>query len=793
MDMNGRRSCGDVGIVGIEAVLAHRSSKDYNHNGAYRALDPVAASSAAFRENGVTGSAQALAVAATAVIHSLTSNHGVDRSELSRVHIVIAKPVRTAEVIRVVRSAVVKYLVGERSCCDIELHITAGSTCCDAYTSLINALYCCDACEDENSFVVVITLDTLEVDRLCEQGHLCEGFAVGVLIGRNGPVSMDLRSRVSVLFNSAQDCDCIDSADRESQSLGECFLSYEKKQRKSGRLHDQVTDISSDCSLLVCSSTSGTAMRTYQDEKIVGGSTEEDNIYKACVSGLFIWLGLLICRHISTQNRRIMLYSHNLEQSTASLVEVKFSNTDVLTGKVTLVEKMKSSIQASSDFEKIIALMGLASAFEPQMIPSAVSSCLVDPCSYESRTTTCGCDGQQHGCQHADTDSESNDYSLEHPVNADNVRDPKNLRTEEKISATGGYNIHVVVTGIAATAPFISDNGEVVTGTDTIQRIIRGENFISAVPEAAKHALVSKNIVEIKKLQDPSTGATTVRKQQVSRIEDAIQLRAALPTSSNPKMGCPLTWEYGVSESIASTMDKAVQLAVAMGLEALKNAGIVRGNTTGCCGVSNHVRRDSSQDDQGVTPRTTDSTGEWVLPAAMQQSTGIVYATSFPALDTAIGEVTKYYSRVIDHMRNQANHHQNDGENQQYGQHVRLLSEHIKALLSKKLEEFSSDPLSHQLIDALNGIVVEMDDIAAAIVAQQSSSPFRKEDTSVEMPKPYEFDRKFLFRVLVLANAQLAQIIKAKGPNFQTNTACAGTLLHFSLYCFISDLEFELG
>jgi 3-oxoacyl-(acyl-carrier-protein) synthase len=44
------------------------------------------------------------------------------------------------------------------------------------------------------------------------------------------------------------------------------------------------------------------------------------------------------------------------------------------------------------------------------------------------------------------------------------------------------------------------------------------------------------------------------------------------------------------------------------------------------------------------------------------------------------------------------------------------------------------------------------------------------------MPKPYEFDRKFLFRVLVLANAQLAQIIKAKGPNFQTNTACAGTL-----------------
>lgn len=38
----------------------------------------------------------------------------------------------------------------------------------------------------------------------------------------------------------------------------------------------------------------------------------------------------------------------------------------------------------------------------------------------------------------------------------------------------------------------------------------------------------------------------------------------------------------------------------------------------------------------------------------------------------------------------------------------------------------------------------------------------------------YEFDRKFLFRVLVLGNAQLAQIIQARGPNMQTNAACAG-------------------
>ncbi len=42
-------------------------------------------------------------------------------------------------------------------------------------------------------------------------------------------------------------------------------------------------------------------------------------------------------------------------------------------------------------------------------------------------------------------------------------------------------------------------------------------------------------------------------------------------------------------------------------------------------------------------------------------------------------------------------------------------------------------------------------------------------------PKPYEFDRKFLFKVLCLGNSQLAQIVGARGPNAQTNAACAGT------------------
>ena len=61
-----------------------------------------------------------------------------------------------------------------------------------------------------------------------------------------------------------------------------------------------------------------------------------------------------------------------------------------------------------------------------------------------------------------------------------------------------------------------------------------------------------------------------------------------------------------------------------------------------------------------------------------------------------------------------------------------------------------------------------LDDILALATEATSRTP----DPNYES---YEFDRKFLFRVLVLGNGQLAQIIKARGPNIQTNAACAGS------------------
>ena len=41
--------------------------------------------------------------------------------------------------------------------------------------------------------------------------------------------------------------------------------------------------------------------------------------------------------------------------------------------------------------------------------------------------------------------------------------------------------------------------------------------------------------------------------------------------------------------------------------------------------------------------------------------------------------------------------------------------------------------------------------------------------------QPYAFDRRFLFRVLAMGHSQFAELIGARGPNTQVNSACAST------------------
>lgn len=123
----------------------------------------------------------------------------------------------------------------------------------------------------------------------------------------------------------------------------------------------------------------------------------------------------------------------------------------------------------------------------------------------------------------------------------------------------------------------------------------------------------------------------------------------------------------------------------------------------------------------------------WSLPEEMKDETGVIFASAFPSFNSLIEEVSSY---VSDKTRREMRKNQNK--------------------LFKDLKELISDPSEIEKIDEL----LIKDNV-------------KKEE--------FEFNRKFLLKILVMANSQFAQIIGARGPNTQINSACASTTQAISI------------
>ena len=288
-------------------------------------------------------------------------------------------------------------------------------------------------------------------------------------------------------------------------------------------------------------------------------------------------------------------------------------------------------------------------------------------------------------------------------------------------SATGTADKHTeakrrvacVITGTSAGLPCGDDAGEVFDPSN-LQRLVEGKiQCIRPISGSLKMAMLDKNVVQLKKHKGGKT-----ERVPINSDKDVIKVAAQL--GSLDLYGC-----YGVPEGLAETMDIAAQVAVAAGLEALKSAGLVSGKSN--------------------------DPSEWKLPEQYRDTTGVVYASSFPAMDAAVGEVMRFLQsktvgaasaeRLVFTLRN------------------RLL----RVAPDRKLaddDEAAFSRLLFRVREVEGGGESNNDDASVCSTASTG---------------PYEFDRKFLFRVLVLGNAQLAQVAGCRGPNTQTNAACAGT------------------
>ncbi|KAJ1452871.1 thiolase-like protein [Pelagophyceae sp. CCMP2097] len=251
----------------------------------------------------------------------------------------------------------------------------------------------------------------------------------------------------------------------------------------------------------------------------------------------------------------------------------------------------------------------------------------------------------------------------------------------------------VLVCGISVGLP---GEDRAVFASDNIESVLAGESRISELDAGAVASLLKRNVVQLRK-----GAGGGIEKVAVETPAQTIGVAARLGHLD-------LAERYGIAKPLCATMGCATQVAVAAGLEALRDAGLVEG-------------------------RYGDA-ASWRLAEGLCDGTGIIYVSSFPALDAAAGELARYaeaksaaratFSQLADALR----------------------------------PKCGGDAVAAAALESL---------VEAYLAAHGGADPHESQH--------YAFDRKFLFKVLVLANAQLAQLVGARGPNIQTNAACAGT------------------
>ena len=255
--------------------------------------------------------------------------------------------------------------------------------------------------------------------------------------------------------------------------------------------------------------------------------------------------------------------------------------------------------------------------------------------------------------------------------------------------------VPVVITGAALGLPgteHIFDDGN-------LTRILGGEQFIDLIPTRLRKAMLEKHITRLVKSDN---GGPTF--ETINDMADVIKL-----AGRGGKFD--LENEFGVPSDRLAAFDRTTQLAIAAGIDALRDAGIPL------------VMR------YKTTSKGTQLPDRWALPDSLRDETGVIFASAFPGCDSLADEISRYFA---DHSRRE-----------QLGLLESLLARAAKT---------NGDSVLEQEIER------RKEDLQDAIEKE-----------------PYVFDRRFLLRVLSMGHSQFAEFIGARGPNTHVNSACAST------------------
>ena len=257
--------------------------------------------------------------------------------------------------------------------------------------------------------------------------------------------------------------------------------------------------------------------------------------------------------------------------------------------------------------------------------------------------------------------------------------------------------VPVCVTGVGLGLPGV----ERVFDDRNLERFLSGEVFIQPIPDGLREKMARKRIHRLVK---SSSGEAEFA--IIDQVDGVVKLAGRAGAFD-------LGAEFGVAAERIPALDHLTQLAIAVGLEALRDAGIPL------------VMRYRKTSTGSFLP------AGWALPEAMRDNTGIVFASAFPSSETFAKDLKDYYESEARRQR---------------------LTE---------LEELRSQTTDTALQAKLDGRI-------AGLREEVENNTF-------------EFDRRFLFRILAMGHSQFAELIGARGPNTHINSACASTTQSFSI------------
>jgi acyl transferase domain-containing protein/NAD(P)-dependent dehydrogenase (short-subunit alcohol dehydrogenase family)/acyl carrier protein len=177
-------------------------------------------------------------------------------------------------------------------------------------------------------------------------------------------------------------------------------------------------------------------------------------------------------------------------------------------------------------------------------------------------------------------------------------------RSEEPVVITGA------ALGLPGTGHVFDDNN--------VARLLHGEQFIDVIPTKLRRNMLEKHITRVVKSDDGSGSFETI-----TDVSDVIKLAGRAGVLD-------LESEFGVSAERVAALDHVTCLAIAAGIDALRDAGIP---------LVLHYK---------TTSKGTQLPDRWGLPDALKDDTGVIFASAFPGYDAYAKEMGDFYA---DHGR----------------------------------------------------------------------------------------------------------------------------------------------